>query len=325
MGKHYLPQRYLRNFECPGCPGSVWQYDKKTGEVRQVAIKTAAQTADYFPEDLERLLAHAVEGPANPAMAKLIAGQAITDSERHDMALYVATMLMRVPGNRRRMLEVYPIQLADYCARLRHDIKALEGTLPEATPERVAAVLGYLDDFESRAARDPGLAMLEEMMTPVPFTAMVQAIEGMTWRVMLAPESDRFVTGDNPAFIFRWWGLGSRESELSFPLSPTRALHGSWQKGPSLLMFVPASSTFVKEVNRRVVSITERFAFAHETMRWLPVVLRKESLSLNQLGWSNEPNWYAPPSIEPTGRRYFVRAGDERTNPASASEPEPSR
>jgi hypothetical protein len=152
MGKHYLPQRYLRNFECPGCPGSVWQYDKKTGEVRQVAIKTAAQTADYFPEDLERLLAHAVEGPANPAMAKLIAGQAITDSERHDMALYVATMLMRVPGNRRRMLEVYPIQLADYCATISRRWRERSLKQPQSAL-RLCWVTWMTSSLEPRATR----------------------------------------------------------------------------------------------------------------------------------------------------------------------------
>ena len=29
MGHHYVPQRYLRGFQCPEKPGWVWAFDKQ--------------------------------------------------------------------------------------------------------------------------------------------------------------------------------------------------------------------------------------------------------------------------------------------------------
>src|ERR1044072_1765556 len=44
---HFVPQFYLRNFQIPGEPGMIFQYERKTAP-EAVAIKTAAQEEDYY-------------------------------------------------------------------------------------------------------------------------------------------------------------------------------------------------------------------------------------------------------------------------------------
>ena len=48
MGHHYVPQRYLRHFAVPGEPGMIWMYDKTSGKVRKLAIKTMAQSPGFY-------------------------------------------------------------------------------------------------------------------------------------------------------------------------------------------------------------------------------------------------------------------------------------
>jgi hypothetical protein len=228
---HYVPRRYLRNFECPDRPGFVWQYDRQSREARQVAIEKAAQSPNFYPAGDERLLAGAIEGPANPVIKKLLQRTAITADERRAIAVYTATMLMRVPATRRKLFETYPDRLKTYCAELRQSIHEQAMSRPDVTPARVALVLAGIDAFEQRWAENPSPEALDQMLTPLPFRNMVGIIDAMTWCLMVSSGPDYFITSDNPAFIFDAIGLANQESELSLPLSPRVALHGSWQLG----------------------------------------------------------------------------------------------
>jgi Protein of unknown function (DUF4238) len=64
MGKHYVPQRYLRGFECSERAGWIWMYDKRRGTVKQLPIKQVAQEADFYDSADEVELNEQVEKPA---------------------------------------------------------------------------------------------------------------------------------------------------------------------------------------------------------------------------------------------------------------------
>jgi len=303
MGHHYVPQRYLQNFQSR--TGLVWQHDKQTGEIREVAIKQAAQSKGYYADDIEKLLADAVEGPANPVMEKLLKKEPLTPDERHQMALYIGAMLLRGPASRRKMSAAFPKHVATYAKETRREIEAAAAKYADVTPEFLARVLAQLDEWERNFAANPSPEMVEQMETPIPYANMVEAIELMTWRIMTPKGNERFITTDSPAFYFDSLGLGTQEAEVSFPLSTTCALHGSWQAAASLLVYVDVGDGFVMEVNRRGASGAARFGYYHKTADWLITLLTKPKPYLSRLWFSKRPVWREPPSIEPSGKRYF--------------------
>ena len=114
---------------------------------------------------------------------------------------------------------------------------------------------------------------------------MVLAVFNMAWRVLEAKGEIMYMTSDNPAFYFESYGLGTENSELTFPLSTTQCLHACWQGPKADLRFLEAKQTFVKEVNRRAASTTERLAFYHQDADWLQPLLKKKSHYLSRIQW----------------------------------------
>ena len=108
MGHHFVPQRYLRNFEDPKKPGYVWVHDKSGGQPRRARIAKVAQSSGFYAPETENVLAQIVEQPGNRVIQKLISNATITVEERLQLALYMGVMLKRVPTHRRRSAEIVP-------------------------------------------------------------------------------------------------------------------------------------------------------------------------------------------------------------------------
>jgi uncharacterized protein YciW len=100
-------------------------FDKKRREFKLVPIKVAAQEPDFYDVDTERALSQLVEGPAQPALIKLQRKQAISAQERLALAIYISTMMMRVPRRRRQARELMPSVLADTLENLRKELRDL--------------------------------------------------------------------------------------------------------------------------------------------------------------------------------------------------------
>ena len=45
MGKHYVPQKYLRGFSDPKDPSAIWMYDKKAARFTHASVEKVAQEA----------------------------------------------------------------------------------------------------------------------------------------------------------------------------------------------------------------------------------------------------------------------------------------
>ena len=93
MGHHYVPQRYLRGFQCPEKPGWVWAFDKQSEAVKQLPIKQVAQAPDFYELDVERTLNMSVEIPGGAAIEKVCRGAEIDEDERQALTYYIGTML----------------------------------------------------------------------------------------------------------------------------------------------------------------------------------------------------------------------------------------
>lgn len=285
MGHHYVPQRYLRNFEARGQPGFIWLHDKQGGKPTLAAIAQVARSKGFYSPETEDALAREVERPANAVIATLINNNTISSAERFALTFYIATMLKRVPFRRRRAMEMYPTVLDDTVARIRDQIIDLARSLPDIPVDTVKKRLADVEASRVKFEQAPPVEIIEQVREPWPSEAMLDAIYRMTWRVLISRGPTYFITCDNPAFFFGAYGLGTADAELSFPLSSTHALHGCRQRASSDLPFLVAPEQFVREINRRLASTTERLAFYHEQAPWLELILRKKSLYLSGIRW----------------------------------------
>ncbi len=284
MGHHFVPQRYLRNFEDTNRTGYIWLHDKRGGPARLAQIAHVAQTKHFYSEETEAILAREVEAPGNAVIRKLTNETAISRAERLQLAYYIGVMLKRIPTSRRRSTEMIPVALADVVQNVREQLSSLARDV-RVDPEVLAKRLQEVDAAERKFGLEPPAEVLEQIREPWPSKRILQTLFGLTWRVLVSSGPQCFVTTDNPAFFFRAFGLAREKSELSFPLSTTHALHGSWQRAASNLVFVRATQAIVKEINRRLASETERLAFYHEPAPWLLKILPKKHPYLSVIQW----------------------------------------
>lgn len=282
MGKHYVPQALLRNFQIPAQPGSIWIYDKQGLKPHVASISKVAQSQDYYSTETESALARDVEIPGNRAINRLLHDELLSPSERTDLAYYISTTLMRGPRRRRRAHEKLPQVLAETTAEIRTQITEAAATADFAW---VTHCLAEVDAAEQKFASTPPPLVVAQMREPWPYQSMVDAVNKMAWRVLESSGPSYFITSDNPVFLIDCFGLAREDSEISFPLSTTKMLHGCGQGKSCSLTFMPASQWLVRETNRRLASETERFVFCHEEEPWLPQMLSKEHLFLSVVKW----------------------------------------
>ncbi|MGB7295705.1 MAG: DUF4238 domain-containing protein [Candidatus Aminicenantales bacterium] len=284
MGHHYVPRKYLRGFADPNNPGKIWMYDKHSHRFTHASIISVAQEASYYSEDAERQLSEFVEGPAHKVLKKLRCGDSINDNERMRLALYVATMLMRVPRRRRKAFEMLPSVREDVINRATLIITQWAKTSMVA-PALKLKRFAELERAREKLRAQPPEEVVKKIRAPWPSEKVLACVIGMTWRIASAGDAGFFLTSDNPAFFFEAYGLGRPESELTFPLASELALLGSWQGAPNETIFVKAKPSLMKEVNRRIASGAERFVFYRGREDWVAQLAERRNLRLNRIIW----------------------------------------
>ena len=281
MGQHYVQQHYLRCFGTPENPDNIWMYDKISKKFKQLPIKKAAQSSGFYSEEDERALSEMIESPAQDPLEQLRNGQQIESQGRLAVAIYLESMIKRVPHRRKKMLEKAPQVKNKLLARIRKSAESL-ALKYNLTP---AELLPRIEQWEQKFDSKP-LSMKDDLIRRQWFSLdLIGCILSMTWRVIKAAESHLFLTSDNPVFFDEGYGLKEPHGEFSFPLSTDVALHGSWQGSREGLLFVQAKPALVKEINRRVVFVAERFVFYHQNASWVSVVAAKQRPRLTQIQW----------------------------------------
>jgi hypothetical protein len=86
-------------------------------------------------------------------------------------------------------------------------------------------------------------------------------------------------------FFFESDGVATPQAEIAFPLSPTHALHGCWTLAAGPLVFYYAPDKFIREINRRLASTTERLAFSDRREAWMMPTLQKGNPYLSRFRW----------------------------------------
>jgi hypothetical protein len=286
VGCHYVPQKYLLGFTGSSCPDALWQFDKKTLSFSEqpVPIKTIAQQRSFYDADTERRLNELVEGPGNRVLDKLRSGDfSLRDEERVALSVYIATMLTRGPLNRAKGEAMVPSVLSKVVSGLREEISAYAdaGELPTEIAE---ACLAETDATEAKLASKLPDKLREVIRSPWPTKGMIECVYGMHWRFVCADGDDYFLITDNPAFYFECYGIGTENSELTFPVSSSLAIFGSWTPIANGKR-TSRRTQFVKEANRRLISYAFRFVYSRGKDNWIRKVAAKDQPYLSRIGW----------------------------------------
>ena len=285
MGQHYVPQHYLRHFATREDPNKIWMYDKCSKEFRRLPIKNVAQSSGFYSEEDERALSGGIESPAQVPLDQLRNCQQIAVEGRRAVAVYLDSMLKRGPRNRRKMIEKAPQTKNELLSEIRGSLE-LEASKFNLTPaELLHRVEQWGREYDSRPLSMRDDPIRRQWLSP----RVVNCFFSMTWRVIKADDSHRFLTCDNPVFFDEGCGLKPPYGEFSFPLSSDVALHGCWQGPQEGLIFVQEKPAFVKalvkEIDRRVAFMADRFLFCHQNAKWVPVVAGKQRPELNRIFW----------------------------------------
>ena len=282
MGDHYVPRAYLDGFSTAEGRKQVCQYDKVTRRFVQVSIRKAAQSPRYYSPTAERELARVVEQPANKVLRLLRQEERIQPADRYPLALYIGTLLKRVPKHRHRAQEMAPSVLTDVKLELAEAIRAT-AVDKQVPADVVSKKLGELEATAAQFERTLPPNVREIIENPWPWTEIVSAIRCMSWWFVTAPADHVFITTDNPVFFFRCYGLANRLSELTFPISNSLALFAA--TGPSKVTYCAGKVQLVKEANRRLASEAHRFVYSNDRHSWVPILAHKTRPYLSRIDW----------------------------------------
>ena len=204
MGSHYVPRHYLRQFGTPDQPGMIWAYDTAGGPAKLLPIAAVAQAKGFYDPDDEAALNDQVEAPALASLTKLRRRELLDSDERARLAVYIATLMLRVPRRRRKALELVPGILKDTTDRFR--ARLMEWAADPSTDQAlVAQRLAEVDAVESKLATDLPIEVHQQIRSPWPKQRYVEVIHGMTWRLLIAfleKETNRRVISVSERFVF---------------------------------------------------------------------------------------------------------------------------
>ena len=277
LHNHIVPQEYLEHFGTTENSESIWRYDKRSARWEQLPVKSVSQRMDFFSEEDERMLNEKVEGPAIRHLKKLRAGEQLNQGGREAIGEYIARMVARTERMRLKMANSLKQEVAG--VEDNPGLWAMQWGLP------VVPMLKHLSDISESLQTDP-LRTKEPLLHRVLDLPEVRDnLVEMNWQVFTAVSSERFLTSDHPVFVSESKGLKPPHGEFLFPLASGIALVGSWQGPKRGLSFSIASSRFIKEFNRYVVSGSDRWLYYHERAGWLDRVVRNRSTRRGREAW----------------------------------------
>lgn len=284
MGKHFVPQRYLRRFAIVDERKQIWFYDKKSKLFTKAAIEKVAQQAGFYDEATEKQLNEQVERPGNRVFDKLISGETIDAQDRIHAAVYIATMYARVPQRRTEIAKMVPSVAEKVLRELGDTINDWIKTNPD--PRLVEKRLKEMEEVSRKVRADPIKgAIVDLIRSPWASQRIIGTIASMCWRIGHASAPHFFLTSDNPVHFFKGLGLANARSELTFPISADLALYASWRGkiGATLAFSAPAS--LVKECNRRVAFEATRFVFSPKREPWIATIAHKARPFFSEIRW----------------------------------------
>ena len=267
MGKHLIPQAYLRQFTTDHS-GGICVFDLQTGEWRNggrpLPVSKVAQLPAAWSDAVEAELTH-IEKTGFPVLKRLCneSDIALSDDERGAASCYVASMLgLRSPG-----------MLAHFKPSMVKRLKNAGDAEDVPDEEERAEIAEWFKNELQEVEKGPhhGRAHFRgELASWIP-PSVFNCISAMRWTVLCA-EGGEFITTDTPVGRGEL-GLGRRAGQAWMPLSPERLLRMDWRSGehspsePGLLRWMPCRE--VSRYNRLMVASAYRELFCSRVYRWI--------------------------------------------------------
>lgn len=282
MGKHYLPQYYLKGFSKDDI--SICMYEKKVGILaRDVAIKKVASMADFYSPGLERQLADDVEKAAHKVLDRIRNKEQINNEEKIALSEYIVSFIKRVPESWNRFLKLLPRTANDLYNKIIEDINLVTSENPEKSDffeTQKQQIRQLINDIVSNPNDNKDI--WEYSILPKATPLILAALQEMRWTFLVIEKgvNESFLTCDNPVFFFTGMGLDKIDSEVSFPISSKMALWVTWKKEASP-NYVKAPREFIREFNRRTAHNSTRFIFHNAYEEWVDSFVKKGRWRLN--------------------------------------------
>lgn len=277
MGKHYIPQFYLRGFDTND---RIWAHDRQNRQSFASTVKSIANENDIYSEETESYLANRIEEPALSAISKLRSHQHIAVDERIALAKYIVTLWKRVPEARERAFRKIPEIADEVHAKIVSKLDRVAAENPNIE-DRVVELKNQAEKIIARHKAKPPPEIWHESLRLKSDSKVEASLLSMNW-VFLFNKNHQFLTSDNPVFFFDLEGIGRTTSELSLPLSSSVAL---WATRSPIASgtFLSASPATVREINRRTVSNSTRFVYSATNDSWILPFVTKGDWELTRL------------------------------------------
>jgi hypothetical protein len=215
---HYVPQLLLRRFSVhpKGRNPTLFKLDLKTGRTFATSVRSEAAIRHYnrpeegsgIPQGLIEETLSLVETAAAKPLQQLVDGQALTESEQLDVALFVHLQRQRTPLGR-----AWQIHTLETGAKLHEMVRLAD---PQVVQELFAQQGEHITLEEAEAWGHEIIRQLErgELMLAANTNAVLGAmflgvenippliVHKMTWIVLHAESSNDFIISDHPVALY---------------------------------------------------------------------------------------------------------------------------
>jgi len=287
MGYHSVPQFYLNGFAKKDTR-LLYVYEKGKNIPQLLPIKNVAQEKGLYSNEIETFLAENIERPANKVLRKIRNQESISEEDKGILGQYIFVFFKRVPLAKRRFQEAAP-RIAN---ELKNRFSQSFDNLKQKHPEK--SVLYEKGRRETERilkdlAEDPSEEIWQNTI-PIKSKKATDYLSRMTWTFLTCEGPDIFLTNDNPVFIFKRLGINKRSSELTFPISSNVMLFATWWNIQDL-SYIKADSQFIKEMNRRIAFIADRYIYSNIKREWIITLANKKNHILHLIA-NSKPNLF---------------------------------
>lgn len=270
---HYVAKWYLKGFATSANEERIRVYDRRRGECFITNTINAAVETDFNllegglpPNALEHFFAK-VEAQAKLISSRLVGELSLTNAEREQFAFFLALALTRVPYFRRS---------AENMQKLIEELATDPATFELAVGNRISNLplsIEELRQYQLSEAYGAHRRQNTKLLTVPQAWWCAPIIVRMSWTVLRAPQSEAFVTSDNP-FIYldssaalghyhdKKAGVGLLQPGVKayFPLDKNTSLQLAWDAWT--IKYEQANQQRVQAINKEIIGAATRFVYA---------------------------------------------------------------